>query len=79
MSISSRYRDIVLLFPRFLSCRPFGWKGFQRFVQVSGLERPAIFLLRALVQETNAGEMLETSSSKSSQSWAIQGDQPTCQ
>src|SRR5450759_367356 len=58
MSILSRYRDIVLLFPRFLNCRPFGWKGFQHFVQVSGLERQAIFLLRALVHEIAAGEML---------------------
>jgi hypothetical protein len=58
MSILPRYRDMVLLFPRFLNCRPFGWKGFQHFVQVSGLERQAIFLLRALVQEIAAGEML---------------------
>ena len=58
MSISPRYGDIVSLFPRFLGCRPFGWKGFQYMLQVSGLERPAFFLLRALVQETDAGEML---------------------
>jgi len=41
MSISPRYGDIVSLFPRFLGCRPFGWKGFQYMLQVSGLERPA--------------------------------------
>lgn len=58
MLISSRYGDIVSLFPRFLNCRRLGWKGFQHFVEDSGLERPAIFLLRALVQETDAGEML---------------------
>lgn len=58
MSISLRYGDIVSLFPRFLGCRPFGWKGFQYMLQASGLERPAIFLQRALVMETDAGEML---------------------
>ncbi len=59
MFISSRYGDIVSFSPLFLKCRRFGWKGFQYFVEDSGLERPAIFLLRALVQETDAGEMLD--------------------
>src|SRR5437588_3105094 len=57
MSISPRYRDLVSLFPRFLHLQPFGWKGSQDILQ-SGLQLPALLLLRALVQETDPGEML---------------------
>ena len=57
MSISPRYRDLVSLFPRFLKLQPFGWKGSQDILQ-SGLQLPALLLLRALVQETDPAEML---------------------
>ena len=57
MSISPVYRDIVSLFPSFLSLRPFGWQGSQDILQ-SGLQLPALFLLRDLVEETGAGETL---------------------
>src|SRR5438105_7708425 len=57
MPISPGYRDLVSLFPRFLSLQPFGWKGPQEILQ-SGLQLPALLLLRALVQETDPGEML---------------------
>ena len=57
MSISPGYRDLVSLFPRFLKLQPFGWKGSQDILQ-SGLQLPALLLLRALVQETDPGEML---------------------
>jgi hypothetical protein len=57
MSISPKYHDLVLLFPRFLHLQPFGWKGSQDILQ-SGLQLPALLLLRALVQETDPGEML---------------------
>ena len=57
MSISPRYRDLVSLFPRFLGLQPFGWKGSQDIVQ-SGLQLPALLLLRALVLETDRGEPL---------------------
>lgn len=58
MSISPRYRDLVSLFPRFLKLQPFGWKGAEHILQSSGLQLPALLLLRALVQETDPGEML---------------------
>ena len=45
-------------FPVFSAAGPLGGKDFSICSQVSGLERPAFFLLRALVQETDAGEML---------------------
>jgi hypothetical protein len=51
-------KRLVPLFPRFLKCQPFGWKGLQKFLQSSGQELSALLLLRALVQETDAGEML---------------------
>ena len=34
------------------------WKGLQNILQSSQLDRPAFFLLMALVQETNPGETL---------------------
>jgi hypothetical protein len=55
--ISPKYHDLVSLFPRFLSLLPFGWKGSQDILE-SGLKLPALLLLRALVQETDSGEML---------------------
>src|SRR5437588_1778898 len=57
MSISPKYHDLVLLFPRFLKLQPFGWKGSQDILQ-SGLQLPALLLLRAIVQETDPGELL---------------------
>lgn len=57
MSISPGYRDLVPLFPRFLKCQPFGWKGTHH-IHTSGLEHPALILLRDLVRETDPGEML---------------------
>ena len=57
MSISPRYHDLVSLFPRFLRLQPFGWKGSQDILQ-SGLQLPALLLLRAIIQETDPGEML---------------------
>ncbi len=57
MSISARYHELVSLFPRFLHLQPFGWKGSQDILQ-SGLKLPALLLLRAVVQETDPGEML---------------------
>ena len=64
MSISPVYRDIVSLFPSFLSLRPFGWQGSQDILQ-SGLQFPALLLLRDLVQETDAGETLSRQETES--------------
>lgn len=58
MPISQRCRDLVSLFPQFLTVRRRGWAGLQDFLQSSGLERPHFFLLKALVEETNPGEKL---------------------
>ena len=58
MPISPRYRDLISLFPQFLPVRRRGWAGLQDVLQSSGLERPHFFLLMALVQETDPGEML---------------------
>ncbi|HLZ56518.1 MAG TPA: hypothetical protein VKR06_06175 [Ktedonosporobacter sp.] len=58
MLISPRHRDLVSLFPQFLSVRRRGWKGLQAILQLNQLERPAFFLLMALVQETDPGQPL---------------------
>src|SRR5205085_1732911 len=58
MPISQKYRDLVSLFPQFLTVRRRGWAGLQGILQSSGLERPHFFLLMALVQETDPGEKL---------------------
>lgn len=58
MSISQKQRDLVSLFPQFLTARRRGWAGLQDFLQSSGLERPHFFLLKALVEETDPGEKL---------------------
>ena len=58
MLISQRHRDLVSLFPRFLTARRRKWAGLQDALQCSGLERPHFFLLMALVQETDPGEKL---------------------
>ena len=54
MTIASRYRDLIALFPRFLSKRRVGWQGLRDILSTSGLERPALFLLIAIVGEVDA-------------------------
>ncbi len=49
-------RALVDLLPRFLTGALRGWDGLASLLASAGLERPAYFLLRALVQERDAGE-----------------------
>jgi hypothetical protein len=58
MLISQSYRDLVSLFPQFLTARRRKWVGLQNILQSSGLGRPHFFLLMALVQETDPGKAL---------------------
>ena len=58
MPIPQKYRDLVSLFPQFLTVRRRKWAGLQDILQASGLERPQFFLLKAIVEETNPGEQL---------------------
>jgi hypothetical protein len=58
MPVSPRYRDLVSLFPRFLTVRRRQWTGLLDILHSSKLDRPAFFLLMALVQETDPGQAL---------------------
>jgi hypothetical protein len=50
-----RRRALVDLLPRFLMRRRVGWTGLQDLLAQHELARPEFFLLRAIVEETDAG------------------------
>lgn len=54
-SASDDRRTLVDLLPQFLRRRRAGWPGLLEISAESGLEPPFIFLLRAIVEETNPG------------------------
>lgn len=53
-----QHHAIVALFPQILFSRRRKWQGLQDVLSASGLERPALFLLVAIVQETDPGTAL---------------------
>ncbi|HEY0734447.1 MAG TPA: hypothetical protein VGD69_06050 [Herpetosiphonaceae bacterium] len=56
--VEERRRTIVSLFPQFLQRRRRGWRGIEAFLEQARLERPQLFLLREIVQETDPDEAL---------------------
>jgi len=56
MTMADNRRALVDLLPQFLTKATRGWGGLSPLLESSGLERPAFFLLRALVQERDAGD-----------------------
>ncbi|HEX6292344.1 MAG TPA: hypothetical protein VFZ66_24365 [Herpetosiphonaceae bacterium] len=58
MSSEDERRALVELLPQFLMRRRRGWTGLQALVDQSRLTRPALFLLRALVEEADPGVRL---------------------
>jgi len=56
--VEERRREIVRLFPQFLQRRRRGWRGIEAFLEQARLERPGLFLLREMVQETDPDEAL---------------------
>jgi hypothetical protein len=58
IDIHTRRRVLVDLFPQFLMRRRRGWTGIQELLERAQLTRPALFLLRAIVEETAPGERL---------------------
>lgn len=53
MSTEDPHRALVALLPQFLQRRRVGWSG--QPMEQSGLERPAFFLLMAIVRELDPG------------------------
>jgi hypothetical protein len=60
-SLTDHRRTLLDLLPQFLRRRRSGWGGLPTLLQESQLTRPAFFLLRAIVEETDPGvDMTET-------------------
>ncbi|HEY0607165.1 MAG TPA: hypothetical protein VGD58_29870 [Herpetosiphonaceae bacterium] len=59
--VEERRRSIVSLLPQFLQRRRRGWRGIETFLEQARLERPQLFLLREIVQETDPDEALSLS------------------
>ncbi len=55
MNVTDDRRTLVDLLPQFLTGATRGWDGLTPLLESAGLERPAFFLLRALVQERDVG------------------------
>lgn len=55
MTTADDRRALIDLLPRFLTRAPGSWDGLGPLLEAAGLARPAFFLLRALVQERDAG------------------------
>lgn len=56
MNMTDDRRILVDLLPQFLTKATRGWGGLAPLLESAGLDRPAFFLLRALVQERDAGD-----------------------
>lgn len=57
-NVEERRRTLVSLFPQFLQRRRRGWRGIEAFLEQARVERPGLFLLREMVQETEPDEAL---------------------
>jgi len=58
MNVTDDRRALVDLLPRFLMRATRGWDGLAPLLASAGLDRPAFFLLRALVQERDDGDAM---------------------
>lgn len=58
ISMPASRRDLIALFPRFLTLRRRGWIGLASFLEERGISRPESFLLLALAEEADPGVWL---------------------